>query len=257
MNKVTVVTACFNSALVIKKNIESVNNQVGVDVEHIFIDGGSTDSTLELIHHNSSNLGLVVTGKDDGIYNALNIGISEASGEIICILNSDDFFENDSVLSNITKVFDVEDTDIVYSGIRYVDSNYKTVAVWMPNQFEVGSFITTWHPPHPGFFARKSCYDRAGLFDLNFVVAADFELMYRFMEVYGFKSTLFANITVCMRNDGYSSRFQSRLLGLNDIRNTFIKHNKPISLSLLLLKRYMRKVRRVFKYNFEEWRQNN
>jgi len=245
MVKVSVITATFNSENTIQRNIESVKNQKNVILEQIFIDGGSSDKTVDIIESLSSKASSLIVGQDSGIYDALNIGIKQSSGEFIAILNSDDYFNDDQVLSDIITVFEQDQVDIVYSGITYVNPKYEIIGEWMPEEFTLGSFSNSWHPPHPGFFVRKTCYEKVGGFDLNFKVAADFELMYRFLEISKFKSALLSRSTVNMRNDGYSSFFKSRVQGLLDVRNTFHKHGNKTSFVVMILKRYIKKFKRV------------
>jgi len=245
MIKVSVITATFNSEHTLKRNIESVNNQKNVVFEQIFVDGGSSDNTVNIIEKWSSKVPNLIVGLDSGIYDALNIGIQESSGEYICILNSDDFFADDLVLEDIVAVFERRKVDIVYSGITYVNSNYKVISEWVPDEFSLGSFSQSWHPPHPGFFVRKTCYEKAGSFDLDFKVAADFELMFRFLEISRFSSALLSRSTVNMRNDGFSSFFKSRVHGLLDVRKTFQKHGNNTIFILMILMRYIKKLKRV------------
>ena len=206
MIKVSVITVTFNSERTLQRNIESVNNQKNVILEQIFVDGGSSDNTVGIIDTWSPKNSNVIVGQDSGIYDALNIGIQRSSGEFICILNSDDFLTDDLVLNDIVEVFERQQVDIVYSGISYVNSKYEVIGEWVPDEFSLGSFSRSWHPPHPGFFVRKTCYEKAGSFDLKFEVAADFGLMYRFLETSEFKSALLSRSTVNMRNDA-NSRF--------------------------------------------------
>jgi hypothetical protein len=119
------------------------------------------------------------------------------------------------------------------------------IGEWIPNEFSLGSFSQSWHPPHPGFFVRKTCYEKAGNFDLDFKVAADFELMFRFLEICKFSSALLSRPTVNMRNDGFSSFFKSRLYGLLDVRKTFQKHGNNTIFILMILRRYIKKLKRV------------
>ena len=245
MIKVSVITATFNSELTLQRNIESVNKQKNVIVEHIFVDGGSSDNTVSIIDTWSSINSNVIVGEDSGIYDALNIGIQKSSGDFICILNSDDFFTDELVLNDIVNVFEQQKVDIVYSGINYINSRYEFIGEWVPDEFSLGSFSHSWHPPHPGFFVRKICYEKAGGFDLKFKVAADYELMFRFLEVSKFSSALLSRPTVNMRNDGFSSTFKSRMLGLLDIKNTFQKHGYNAIFVIMIFNRYIKKLKRV------------
>lgn len=243
--KVSIITVSLNSERFIKEAIQSVNNQSYSDIEHIFVDGSSQDQTVNIINSNAIRNIKVLSEPDDGIYNAMNKGLALSTGDIICFLNSDDFFIDDLVLEKVVAVFEQRNVDIVYSGITYINSNYKVISEWVPDEFFFGSFSKSWHPPHPGFFARKVCYEKAGSFDLNFNIAADFELMFRFFEVYKFSSAPLSRSIVNMRNDGFSSSFRSRLQGLLDIKKTFQKHENNTVFILLIFRRYIKKLKRI------------
>ena len=154
------------------------------------------------------------------------------------------------MLYDIISGFERDQVDIVYSGITYVNPKYEIIGEWASEELSLGSFSYSWYPPHSGFSVRKVCYGKAGGFDLNFKVAADFELMYRFLETNQFKSALFSRSTVNMRNDGYSSFFKSRVRGLLDVRNTFRKHGNKTPLVVIIIKRYIKKFKRVFIKNW-------
>jgi glycosyltransferase involved in cell wall biosynthesis len=237
--KVTVITATYNSEKLIQRCIDSVHSQK-VDAEHIIIDGLSNDSTNEIVRRNLRIQDKHVVESDDGIYDALNKGIAMASGEIIAILNSDDHFANQGVLSKIIASFE-EGVDLVYAGTQYEDKLGKKGAVYIPQLFNgVGSFSRGWHPPHPSFYARKKCYDEAGSFRLDCPVAADFELMLRFFESHKFKARLLPEVVVRMDPGGFSSSWRNRFRGFQDIKLAF-KENNCTPERFYFIKRYGKK----------------
>lgn len=206
--KVTIITACFNSSRTILDCINSVNEQTHTDIEHIIIDAASTDNTLQLINSIPNRVTNIVTEPDKGIYDAMNKGIVLASGDIIGILNSDDLYTDNEVIKKIVQIFENSSTDCVHANLYYVNKNNVDLIVrhWRTCDYIQGAFKKGWHPAHPTFFVRKEVYERFGLFNLNFNLAADFELMLRFLEHYKIKSTYLPQFIVRMRLGGATSK---------------------------------------------------
>ena len=154
--KISIITATYNSEKFIKTNIESVNNQSYQNIEHIIIDNKSKDNTLSIAKKNGKNL-KIFSDNDKGIYDAFNKGINQASGEIISILNSDDFFTDREVLKEVVKAFETKNAEIVYGNLVYVkrSNESKVVRYWKSNSFVENSFKFGWSPPHPTFFVKK------------------------------------------------------------------------------------------------------
>jgi glycosyltransferase len=160
--KVSIITPTLNSERFIKDCIESVKNQSYLDIEHIIVDGGSDDSTLKIIkeYENAYNLKLI-TGKDNGIYDALNKGIKNVSGEIIGILHSDDLYTNNEVLRKIVDIFQSQKIDSCYGDLYYVKENdiNKVVRYWKSGNYNRDKFKYGFMPPHPTFFVKKEIYE--------------------------------------------------------------------------------------------------
>jgi len=182
--KFSVITASFNSEKYIKDSIKSLNSQSYSNIEHVFIDGNSTDNTIEIINKYKKEYDIVISEPDEGIYDAMNKGIQNASGDIICFLNSDDFYVNKDVLLKVSNAFIENDVDCVFANINYVNANevQKIVRKWVSGPYKRGSFKKGWHPAHPTFFAKKKIYDQFGCFNTQLKLAADFEIMLRFLE---------------------------------------------------------------------------
>lgn len=220
---ISIVTASFNSRGTIRDTIESVLGQRHKDVEHIIVDGGSVDGTVGIAGEYQHSGLRIISEPDQGIFDAMNKGISLSSGDVIGTLNSDDFYADDSVLSRVADVFKDPGIDMCYGDLAYVSSadSSKLIRVWKSSPYYQGAFPNGWVPPHPTFFARKSVYERFGLFDISFPLAADFDLMLRFFYRHKLKSLYIPEILVKMRMGGASNK---------NLRN-IIQQNKEIFLS--------------------------
>ena len=248
--KFSIITVTYNSASTIMQTPNSVDNQTLSDWEHLIIDGLSDDKTPQLVHSALHSRRKFISEKDRGIYDAMNKGIALADGDIVAILNSDDLFATNDVLQDVQDVFAETDCDIVYSGIDYMDSSGRPITRWTPEKFIKGSYRNGFHTPHPGFFARRVIYQELGNFDIELSIAADFDLMKRFMESDHFQSVLLPATTVKMRADGTSSKFWNVLKGLNNIRRSFAKNDETLNIVVYFIRRYFpkigRKIRTIF-----------
>lgn len=211
-NKVTIITATYNSAQTIADTLQSVAQQKGVEVEHLIIDGGSKDNTAKIVQqfpkvkwHSEP---------DQGLYDAMNKGLQKAQGDIIGILNSDDFYPDDQVLSDVLKQFQDPLIDAVYGDLHYVDplDTQKIVRRWKSGIFRPNAFRYGWMPPHPTFFVRRRVYEQYRHFNLTFRTSADYELMLRFLHKHKIQVAYLPRVLVKMRVGGLSnSSFQHRL----------------------------------------------
>lgn len=226
--KISIITATWNSSRTVADTIESILSQDYQDWEHIIVDGLSSDETLKIINSFSSRYRdrlHVVSEKDNGLYDAMNKGIQLATGDVIGILNSDDFFANCQVLSKIAE--NIEDVDAVYGNLIFVDSkdSNKVVRYWQGSQYSFGAFQKGWHPAHPTFYARKHLFEAYGGFDLSFAVSADFELMLRFLERKETSSKYIDYVIVKMRMGGESTGSIRRIIqGNKNILRAFRKN---------------------------------
>jgi len=206
--KVSIITVTLNSELYIADCLASVKAQKYHNIEHIIIDGGSTDKTISIVKK-FSNIKKVVSEPDKGIYDAMNKGINFATGDIIGFLNSDDLYSNNEVLSSIVEKFESDfSLDACYADLIYVDklNVSKTIRYFKSTEFKEDLFSKGWCPPHPTFFVRKSVYERFGKFDLSYKIASDVDLMMRFLKIYKIKSLYTPNVWVKMRLGGTTNK---------------------------------------------------
>lgn len=214
--KISIITAVLNGRDTIGDTIRSIADQVYKNVEHIIIDGGSTDGTLDVIKKYNGNLAKLISEPDHGIYDALNKGINLSSGDVIGILNGDDFYAHDQVLKMVGNIFEKQNVDSCYGDLQYVwnhDKN-KMIRYWESSNYRPGKFRYGWMPPHPTFFVKREIYEKYGQFNTNFRIAADYELMLRFLEKYRISTYYISEVLVKMRVGGMSNR---------SLKNLFIK----------------------------------
>jgi glycosyltransferase involved in cell wall biosynthesis len=213
--KVSIITVCYNSAKTVEDTIQSVVNQTYPNIEYIIVDGLSTDNTIEII--NKHKVTKVVSEKDNGLYDAINKGIGLASGEIIANLNSDDFYIDDDVISDVVAKFEEEKTDLLYSDLYYVEEENtdKITRYWKSGKYNKGAFYKGWMPPHPTFFVKKEVYTKYGVFNLNLKSAADYEIMLRFIHRYECSVSYLNRVTVRMRVGGVSNASLSNRIKAN------------------------------------------
>ena len=208
MIKISVITAVINAVATIEDTILSVASQAHSDVEHIVVDGASIDGTLEIINRHREKLTKVITEPDRGIYDAMNKGLSLASGEVIGFLNSDDFYEHVHVLEKVAGVMEDPEVDACYADLVYVDPRdmARVVRYWQSKPYENGLCRKGWLPAHPTFFVRRRVFEQFGGFDLEFPRQADFELALRFLDIHKIRTEYVPEVWVRMRMGGLSNR---------------------------------------------------
>jgi len=215
--KISVVTVVYNNAATIKDCINSVLVQDYPDVEYIIIDGGSTDGTIGIVKGFGDKIHKFISEKDKGLYDAMNKGIKLATGDVVGTLNSDDFFYDSHVLTNIANAFTNRDTDAIIGDIVFIkdDTEQKVLrkyssAKWRPRRFAWG-----YMPAHPSFFAKKSLFDRLGYYKTDYRIASDYELLIRFLFVNRINWKYIPLTTTKMRLGGASTQGIKSILILN------------------------------------------
>ena len=205
--KISIITVVLNNHDYFEDCLKSIFGQTYSQLESIVVDGGSTDGSLEIIRRYEKNIARWISEKDSGIYDAMNKGLRLATGDVVGFLNSDDIFYDQHVISQITEAF-TPDTDCVYGNLLYVSrANISHVTRrWISNDFLPGLFEKSWTPAHPTFYCRKKMYELYGLYRLDFQIAADVELMYRFLQKYAIRSKFINRYIVKMRDAGVSNR---------------------------------------------------
>lgn len=215
--KVSIITICYNSIETIEDTLKSVLSQDYKDIEYIIVDGKSSDGTLEVIKKYSSQIAKIVSENDKGLYDALNKGISIATGDIIGFLHSDDLYYDTTVLSRVVRNFLNSDVDSVYGDLIYVKRNNpdKIVRYWESKPYSHGLFLKGWMPAHPTFFVKKSIYHSYGNFNLELKSAADYEIMLRFLHKHKISTTYLPQVLIKMRVGGKSNVSLSNRLKAN------------------------------------------
>ncbi|MFL9924590.1 glycosyltransferase family 2 protein [Herbaspirillum lusitanum] len=238
--KVSIITVVFNNQNTICDTIRSVAAQTYDNVEYIIIDGKSTDQTLQRIAENQAHVTKLVSEPDKGIYDAMNKGIALASGDIVGFLNADDIYAHDGVVQKVVEGFAGGHTDAVYGDLCYVrtEDTSSIVRYWRSSSFRKGSFSFGWCPPHPTFFVKKTVYDQCGGFDLEYRIAADVELMMRFLEARSVTSQYIEGVFVKMRLGGTTNKSISNIVKQNgEILRALRKHNLSSSVTLFAVRK--------------------
>ncbi|BDA79155.1 glycosyl transferase [Leptospira kobayashii] len=216
--KISIITAVYNRKDTIRQCIESVLAQKNITIEYIIVDGGSKDGTKEIIESYGNKIQKFISEPDKGIYDALNKGFRAATGDVIGLLHSDDRFADDLVLARIAETFSKEDIDAVFADIIFVNSTGKLIRRYKSGNFKPNDFAYGKMPAHPSFYAKKEIYDRLGLFDVNFKIAADFELLARFFKA-NIRYKYIPETWVVMQTGGESTKsIKSNLLINREIK---------------------------------------
>ena len=271
--KISLITACYNSAATIRTAIESVLSQKGVDVEYIVVDGGSKDGTVDIIKEYADktlNFQLLtpnftfrwLSESDKGMYDAINKGIKMATGDVVGILNADDVFESENTLAHVVEAFGSEgdgsggdesggvesggvgeSVDCVYADIRFVKddlqttSRYYSAKRWKPWMLQWGKM-----PPHPSVYIRRELFERHGLYKLGYDIAADYELLVRYLRKAGVTARYIAGSVVRMRMGGKSTRGWRSNLKLNQEIVRANRENGYFCCLPMLLPKYLFKI---------------
>ncbi len=213
--KISIITITYNSEETLEDTIKSVVSQSYKNIEYIIIDGGSTDGTMDIVNKYKEFISIIVSEPDKGIYDAMNKGVNKATGNLVGILNSDDFYTNDNVLQNIASRIGTNDG--IYADLVYVDrvNTDKIIRYWKSKEYKEGSFLKGWMPPHPTFFIRKEIYNKYGTYNLSLKSAADYELMLRLIHKEKISITYLPEIITKMRVGGQSNASLSNRLKAN------------------------------------------
>ena len=214
---ISIITATFNSAKTLKDTIQSVLRQTNKDFEYLIIDGGSTDETIDIVKSYESEFSgrlKWVSEKDQGIYDAMNKGIKMASGDVVGILNSDDYFTSDDILQTVADAFKCQEIDAIYGDIHFIrDGNpQKCIRYYSSRMFRPFWLRFGFMPAHPSFYCKREIFDKAGLYSLDYKIGADYEMMVRLFKRLKIKTLYVNKDFVTMRTGGASNtNVRSRL----------------------------------------------
>lgn len=180
--KISIITISYNAKATIEKTLKSVEVQSYKNIEHIIVDGGSIDNTLEICN-SFQHISKIISEPDNGVYDAFNKGLKLANGDVVGFLNADDIFFNENSVKEIADAFLNNETDIVYGNLDYVNQDGKIIRNWISKPYEKGLVKKAWMPAHPTFYCKKKVYDQLGGYNDSFKIGGDFELCLRFLEV--------------------------------------------------------------------------
>jgi glycosyltransferase involved in cell wall biosynthesis len=242
--KISIITATYNSEAHIADCVKSVNSQTYDNIEHIIIDGASKDNTVKIIEGTPNRVTKIVSEPDKGIYDAMNKGIRMATGDVIGILNSDDFFTSDDVIEKVVDTFNNNDIDALYGDVHFVDPNdlnkcvrYYSSAIFKPSLFRFGFM-----PAHPSFYMKRECYEKHGLYALDYKISSDFDLLVRYILKEKINCKYLKKDFVTMRTGGVSTEnFNSRVTLNREIVKACKKYGIKTNMFLLSLK-YLYKI---------------
>ena len=215
---VSIVTPVLNGGGTIESTIKSVLGQNYGNIEYIIVDSGSTDGTLEIVDKYKDKIAKVLSENKRGIYPAMDAGLKSANGEIIGNLNSDDFYADENVVKTVVEAMEKEKADVCWGDLIYVERTLnpkRIIRFWKSSPYRKGKFQKGWMPPHPTFFVRKRVYEKYGYLNLDFSIAADYELMLRFLEKYQLRSCYIPKIMIKMRKGGESNKSLINIIKAN------------------------------------------
>jgi glycosyltransferase involved in cell wall biosynthesis len=215
--KVSIITACYNSALTIEGALASVAGQSYQDIEHIVVDGGSTDGTLEVIARHGSRVAKLLRGPDRGIYDALNKGIAASTGDVIAFLHSDDVYAGPRIIEDVVRQMVGGSLEVLYGDVAFVrgDDFERVVRVYSSRHFRPSRIGWGWMPAHPALFVARKLYGQYGPFKTDYAIAGDFEFVARIFARPTFRYAYLPRVLVKMRMGGSSTKGLKSTLILN------------------------------------------
>ena len=246
--KISIITVVLNSASTIKDTIESIISQNYKYIEYIVIDGGSTDGTIEIVQSYDKHIAYFSSEIDSGIYDAMNKGIIAASGDVIGILNSDDFYPNSFVVSNVAESFHRYSCNAVYGDLVYVKPYdvSKIVRYWQAGEYSTLKIKNGWMLPHPTFFVKKKIYERYGLYDKDLRYSADYEMILKLLYKHNISVYYIPMILVNMRMGGESNRSFLHRLKANKEDSLAWTRNRLKTPLFVRFKKPLQKLRQFF-----------
>ena len=245
--KISIITITYNSAKTVQRALESVQSQTYKDIEHVIVDGASTDGTKELIETYAKQHTNVrwISEKDKGIYDALNKGIKLATGDIIGFLHSDDMLYSADSIGQIAAAFEDKNVDVVYGDLQYC-SGGKVVRRWKSNDFNPRALKYGWMPPHPTVYVRREVYQQVGEYDEWFRISADYDMMLRIFTA-GYKSKYIPEVLVSMETGGASNKNTKARLSKTQEDYIVLKKNHVGAGYLTVACKQLRKLRQFLR----------
>jgi glycosyltransferase len=249
MIKISVITAVFNNKDTVGQAIDSVLSQSYPSIESIVIDGASTDGTLAVLEPYRPCLGMLISERDQGIYDALNKGIKHATGDVVGFLHADDVFENHQVLAKVALAFEDPAVDAVYGDLVYVegDNLNNVIRYWRAGSCSLSAIKWGWMPPHPTFYVRRSVYERFGAFNTAYRISADYDSFLRFFLMAKIRTKYIHEVLIRMRIGGVSNRSIKTICIKSWEDMKVIQNNKVGGICTLIFKN-LRKVSQFWRH---------
>ncbi len=246
--KISILTISFNSAATISDTIKSVRSQDYKEIEYIVVDGSSKDETVNIIRSNEDVITKWISEPDKGIYEAMNKAMKMAEGEVVGILNSDDFYSDQTIITQVASAFKDPSIDAVFGDLVFVDpSNLsKVVRTYSSSHWNPKKFAWGFMPAHPTFFVRRKYYEQFGLFKTDYKISADYELLIRFLFVHQLKYKYLPLKMVVMRKGGVSSRNLMSNVILNNEIIRGCRENGIYTNVFMVYSKYFRKLFELF-----------
>jgi len=245
--KISIITVVWNNKETIKDAIDSVLEQTCKNIEYIIVDGASTDGTVEIVQSYGDKISKFVSESDHGLYDAMNKGLKLATGDVVGILNSDDFYVDQFVIEKIVKVFQEKKVESVFADLVYVkptDLN-KVVRHYDSSRCLPKNFKKALYPAHPTFFVKKEIYEKYGYFKTNYKIAADFDLMARFLYTHKISYAYLQEPIIKMRVGGVSTSLKS--IYINSLEQLRVCRENGIDTNLFyILSKYLSKILGLF-----------
>ena len=214
--RISIITVCFNAERTIESTIKSVLEQDYDNIEYILIDGYSTDNTMKIVNEYRNHIDFILSEKDNGIYDAINKGIAHASGDIVGLLNADDEFFDKHIISKIANVFNNSQVlDSIIGDIVFQNSKNKTIRRYSSKNWKPSKFAWGFMPPHPSFYCKRAIFYKYGFYNTSFKIAADFDILIRFLKVNSISFRYVSLVFVKMKLGGTSTSGVSSLLTIN------------------------------------------
>lgn len=212
--KISVITAVYNRRNTLADSVTSLQAQTHENFEHVVMDAGSTDGSLEILNQLSDPRMSLTSKRDAGIYDALNKGMQRATGDVIGLMHSDDVFASPLVLELVARAFEDSDVDAVYGDLQYVSAKDpdRIIRHWTAGEFSASKLKRGWMPPHPSLYVRKSVVDRWGGYDISYQIAADYDAVLRWFGKGRVRAKYVPEVFVKMRVGGESNRSIERVL---------------------------------------------
>jgi len=241
--KMSIITVVWNNKKTIKDAIDSVLSQTYKDIEYIIVDGASTDGTVAIVKSYGDKISKLISEPDDGLYDAMNKGIALATGDVIGILNSDDFYIDEHVIQKVVDRFESLHVDSIFADLVYVKPNdlEKTVRYYDSSKFHPSKFAYGWMPAHPTFFVRREVYEKYGRFRTDLKIAADFDILIRFLYTHSISYHYMKEVIIKMRLGGVSTSFNS--IWINNLEVLKVCRDNGIKTNIFkILSKYPSKV---------------